>query len=418
MRRLHALSTAFPHASSFAFLLARSSPFSIPPNLCACISRRTESTVTLKAAGAHPKYKPLEDVENLERYRAGGYHPIVIGDRLHGRYRIAHKLGFGAYSTIWLAKDEKAGVYFSLKIEIADGNSRESNILRELGAGDQRHTHPGKAVIPTILDDFAVKGPNGEHRCVVTAPARMSLSDAREASYTRIFLLPVARAIAAQLTHPGRSFLALPRRRPCRCVMEEELLCQVMISLSAKQLTHRPDIHVGNVLLRLPQRKLDVSPNQLYAQYGQPTYEPIGRLDNEPLAKCVPSHGTKPVWLGKDSELITLSEASIFLSDSGEAFTPSTTERLHSNTPALSAPPETRFMPQTPLSFSADIWSLACTVYSIMGARPLFEGFAPTADWMTKEHVTVLGKLPPEWWDRWDTRSRWFDEDGSRNNLD
>ena len=47
--------------------------------------------------GAQPKYKPIEDVENLERYRAGGYHPIVIGDLLHGRYRIVHKLGFGAY---------------------------------------------------------------------------------------------------------------------------------------------------------------------------------------------------------------------------------------------------------------------------------------------------------------------------------
>lgn len=30
--------------------------------------------------------------------------------------------------------------------------------------------------------------------------------------------------------------------------------------------------------------------------------------------------------------------------------------------------------------------------------KPPFEGFVPTDDWMTKEHVIVLGKLPPKWW--------------------
>lgn len=46
------------------------------------------------------------DVEPLERYREGGYHPTHLGDRLKdGRYEIIHKLGWGAYATVWLAKD-------------------------------------------------------------------------------------------------------------------------------------------------------------------------------------------------------------------------------------------------------------------------------------------------------------------------
>lgn len=56
-------------------------------------------------------------VEDLAKYKAGGFHPIVLGDVLpkrgscindevrQPRYRIAQKLGFGAFSTVWLARD-------------------------------------------------------------------------------------------------------------------------------------------------------------------------------------------------------------------------------------------------------------------------------------------------------------------------
>lgn len=48
------------------------------------------------------------DAEPLHRYRRGGYHPIRLGDRLKdGRYRIMHKLGWGGYSTVWAARDQR-----------------------------------------------------------------------------------------------------------------------------------------------------------------------------------------------------------------------------------------------------------------------------------------------------------------------
>ena len=172
-------------------------PFSPIRNFSAALSRGMESADTENDASF--KYTPLEDVEQLERYRPGGYHPIVIGDRLHDRYRIVHKLGFGAYSTIWLARDEEAARYVAIKISVADGSPQESNILRQLGSVYPKDRLPKNANIPSLLDEFVIKGPNGEHRCFVTPPARMSLSEGREASYTRLFQLPVARAIAAQL---------------------------------------------------------------------------------------------------------------------------------------------------------------------------------------------------------------------------
>lgn len=168
-------------------------------------------------------------------------------------------------------------------------------------------------------------------------------------------------------------------------------------------------------MLRLPESIDNLSPEQLYEIYGQPNVEPIARLDSKPLPEGAPTHGVVPVWLGKESELVTLSEARIFLTDFGESFLPSTIPRHYSNTPAILVPPEVYFVPQTPLSFPTDIWTLACTLWSIIGQRPLFEGFNPSADWMIKENVDTIGKLPSEWWQKWDARLRWFSEEGRRN---
>lgn len=44
--------------------------------------------------------------EDLEDYRKGGYHPVSIGDKFsNGRYVIIRKLGWGHFSTVWLARD-------------------------------------------------------------------------------------------------------------------------------------------------------------------------------------------------------------------------------------------------------------------------------------------------------------------------
>lgn len=46
------------------------------------------------------EYDWVDGAERLERYRPGGYHSLLIGDVLHERYHIVHKLGFGGYSTV------------------------------------------------------------------------------------------------------------------------------------------------------------------------------------------------------------------------------------------------------------------------------------------------------------------------------
>jgi hypothetical protein len=55
------------------------------------------------------------DAESLHQYRPGGYHPIRLGDTLKaGRYQVLHKLGWGGYATVWLAKDHRSDSSYDL----------------------------------------------------------------------------------------------------------------------------------------------------------------------------------------------------------------------------------------------------------------------------------------------------------------
>lgn len=51
--------------------------------------------------------------EGTEDYRRGGYHAVRIGDTFkHGRYIVQSKLGWGHFSTVWLAWDTQKSVNF------------------------------------------------------------------------------------------------------------------------------------------------------------------------------------------------------------------------------------------------------------------------------------------------------------------
>lgn len=118
------------------------------------------------------------------------------------------------------------------------------------------------------------------------------------------------------------------------------------------------------------------------------------------------------MWLGESSEDVSLARSRIIVSDFGESYLLPDTSRTYSNSPASYAPPEGRFGQGQELSYSADIWSLACTIWDIIGQRPLFEPWAATADDITSDQVDLLGKLPADWWALWDARREYFTEDG------
>jgi hypothetical protein len=54
--------------------------------------------------GGRPVFDDFE--EDTNRYRPGGLHLVALGEVYESsaaRYKIIHKLGWGSYSTVWLA---------------------------------------------------------------------------------------------------------------------------------------------------------------------------------------------------------------------------------------------------------------------------------------------------------------------------
>jgi len=147
-----------------------------------------------------PTYYWQERVENVEKYSTGGYHPIHLGDEFsHGRYRVIHKLGWGTFSTIWLAKDQVSNRYVALKVITADASERnsEAKIMRHLHQGNV--DHPGRNFILSLLDEFSITGPNGRHQCIVTEVVGRSLARAKESTKNETLPLKIARDITSQL---------------------------------------------------------------------------------------------------------------------------------------------------------------------------------------------------------------------------
>ncbi|KAK7414473.1 hypothetical protein QQX98_006659 [Neonectria punicea] len=172
------------------------------------------------------------------------------------------------------------------------------------------------------------------------------------------------------------------------------------------------DLHLGNLLLQLPPTLDQLSDKQLYHNFGPPDPKPVHRVDRKPLTTGVPEQVFSPIWLGEASEKFSLSESRLLLADFGAAFRPSQDSRFESYTPLEIRLPEAHFEPTKPLSFASDIWSLACTIWAILGQRSLLDSFLLTQDDVTSDQVDALGPLPLEWWEKWEGRSTKFTGNG------
>ncbi|KAK9245749.1 kinase-like domain-containing protein [Lipomyces tetrasporus] len=129
---------------------------------------------------------------------SGGFHPVSIGDRFsRGRYRVLHKLGFGGFSTVWLARDQHSLRLVSLKVVTAEASStcNELRILQHLN--ESAINHPACDHILSLLDQFTIEGPNGFHACLVSPFAGPDLA---QISYTHRLRGALAGKFARQVT--------------------------------------------------------------------------------------------------------------------------------------------------------------------------------------------------------------------------
>ncbi|KAF2965870.1 hypothetical protein GQX73_g7690 [Xylaria multiplex] len=335
------------------------------------------------------KYKWIDEVEELELYEPGGYHPVMINDTLHNRYRIVDKLGYGGYSTIWLARDDQLQRYVAIKVNISSSSlsipRREVNSLRALSrstSNAQCGPSPidGRDAIPKVLDEFSIEGPNGTHLCYTVIPAQGNL---REASYSRLFPMQIARGLSARLA--------------------------LAVSYVHSQGFVHGDIHLRNVLVRLPTNFDALSIDQFKEKFGAPEMVPICRVDGNLLPPNVPTKAVVPLYLGKKAHEFTRADVDgLMLSDFGEAFTPAVDQRLgrDCHIPIPKRAPEAFLQPESPLSYPSDVWSLGLAIWEIVGMKALFSDSEPR-DEIVAEQIDVLGfqSFPLAWRQIWERPS-------------
>jgi serine/threonine-protein kinase SRPK3 len=144
----------------------------------------------------------------------------------------------------------------------------------------------------------------------------------------------------------------------------------------------------------------------------------IAQRDGCPLPTNVPAETVLPIPLLKRAKDFTLLDAQIMLGDFGEAFSPATTRRLGEDchTPLAFRPPEAYFEPKVALSFASDIWSLGRAIWDLLGMQAVISSDFASEIEVVSQYVDVLGPMPPSWWDGWEERHQFFDEEQHRIN--
>ncbi|RSL48245.1 hypothetical protein CEP54_013015 [Fusarium duplospermum] len=326
---------------------------------------------------------PEDDVESLEGYCEGGFHPVKIGDSLgeSAQYRVLHKLGHGGYATVWLCRDTQNSRYVALKIPMARISADELEISSQLDC-----TLPGAEFIALPLAHFTFSGPNGTHHVLV---------------------LPVLgpRVSPEIWPHMKTNPNVALRRLACQAA-------QAMDFLHRNQICHG-DFRPGNILINLA--SIDHLPETELANLIGPhrVFRVRHESDGDLPSSC-------PPCLVERCSLVGLKDYftdKIKLIDFGESF-------LFSSPPKALGIPDSYKPPELLIGGSAapgpctDLWALGCTLFEVRQQIQLFY-MLPTKNDIIAEIVRLFGKLPDSLWDKWDSRKKFFDDNaqGSRSEI-
>ncbi|KAF9007087.1 kinase-like domain-containing protein [Cyathus striatus] len=339
-------------------------------------------------------FQPL-DIEYLMDYREGGFHPIDIGDTISDRYRIINKLGYGVWSTVWLAEDLTFGRFVSLKVLSSDASLFSNDLIVAyilLRAQQARPgNHPGKDHVVQIFDVFLIRGPSGIHQCIVTEILGPALAENLECIFgkDKTHLPPnLAKKVAAQIA------LGVAYLHECGIA--------------------HGDLHFGNVTFYTRELQHASLP-ELMEIYGEPVVKPLtngssfGPYPSEavlvppasgPLKLCFSSKGEVHI------KICDFGESSFYTSQA--AFQLPT---LH--IPRVFAAPEVIFGDTFSATPAMDIWALAVLLYATLNNNwvPFTTVFGSEKE-VILEIALFFGKFPEKWWTRWAERARYFDEDG------
>ncbi|KAG8156984.1 hypothetical protein KVR01_013206 [Diaporthe batatas] len=337
----------------------------------------------------HRDEATFEDLDNYKRY---GLHPIIPGDSLpkpstcvshpqkKPRYTIIVKIGFGAFSTVWLAQDADTRQFFAVKVGQgkADADlSTEARILQHI----RQSTGRGREHIIHLYDLFTIKGPNGYHECfateVVVPLSSINMEFSKKFTPNRL-----NRQIALGFDH-----------------------------LHSQKIAHG-DPHYGNVGIAVPQINQFNGFDLMDHIGGELEMSPVIPVNASYPMETVPAYMVGSVsifdFLRAQNAFPTYDQQDIRILDFGRAFWVDTPRPLKGACPmAFRAPEAAMFGPDMSngeigcaWSQPSDIWAIGCLFFRIETEFPLFY-----PRWSAKEHIIghtdLSGPVPLEWRKYW-----------------
>ncbi|PYH35152.1 kinase domain protein [Aspergillus neoniger CBS 115656] len=288
---------------------------------------------------------PIEE-ERSPGYDPRKYYPARIGETV-GKYRIISKLGWGANSTAWLAKDTSRWAwqstrYVTLKITNSGAEERkaaEDELQVSHHISGLRSEHEGRGYVRLVQDSFQIQGILGDHLCLVFEPLREPL-----------WLL--GRHLGSHGVPPQvlKAFLRV-------------LLCGLDFLHSECHVIHT-DLKADNFLVGFEDatvlknyvRQQEVRPAPHVLRNGRPIFE--SRSDFGPLKKGV--------GMLKISDF----SAAVF----GDVSSP----HKHDIQPQPFCAPEVLL--KAGWSYSADIWNLGTVLWELFADQTLFDGICHNSD--------------------------------------
>ena len=225
--------------------------------------------------------------EGLEDYKIDGYHPVHVGEILLDRYIIMQKLGYGHFSTAWLALDNNNGNYVAIKVQKSDeryiqGAYDEIEILQSLAKknfdkewirslkeyykDDKEKLSELETVEHTqvvqLLNSFIHNGQNGKHFCMVFEVMGVTLLEIIKRYNYKGIPLPLVRIITKQILI-GLDFL----HRICHIIHtdlkpENVLVCLTQDELRNIQETGTYVLDTGNNNQNSEENSRNISKNK------------------------------------------------------------------------------------------------------------------------------------------------------------
>jgi serine/threonine-protein kinase SRPK3 len=330
---------------------------------------------------------PFDDLEDIDQYRPGGLHPIVLGDILgDGRYEVVNKLGSGGYATVWLCKDLAEHKWVAVKVLGADASVAaaqcqvgEMAILKHFRDLEVDDDELAANHVCRADDYFIERGPNGKHFC---------------------FVLPVlGGSIRDIATHHADQ----PDTLKDICAQ----MVKAMKYLHSKGVCHG-DFRSANILLKV---NIDGATDDEISEMFPWVYEvpvpPIPATGEEPGPHL-------PKFLYTSTKYQPLPgrplPTDIVVSDFGEAYFP-TNRPEFLGIPVKYAAPEVIVGRDYAFGYATDIWSLGIAICEVrVGTAPFIDDAGPES--AVRAFEQVLGPLPEPY------RSVWIERGWSGGDLD